>query len=90
MNICFQKLVEYGYIEPNLNVSWQSAPLVVQKSENKFRVIIELRPLNEATISEMWPMPNLEAELADFAGKKFSATIEFSIAYRQIPLNKDS
>lgn len=38
---------------------------------------MDLRPVKAATSSEAWPMPNLGAEIADFAGKKCFTTMDF-------------
>lgn len=51
---------------------------------------IDLGPVSAATIGETRPMPNLEAELADFGGKKCFTWIDFCNPYCQIPLDKDS
>lgn len=78
-------------IQPDPTVSWQSAPHLVPKdSPSMFRITIDLRPLNAATSPEVWPMPNLEAELSDFEGSEHFAFLDFCTVYWQMPLREDS
>lgn len=90
MNTYFQKRAEYGYIEPNPNVTWQNAPNLVPKDKDRYRVTIDLRPLNAAKIGETWPLSILKAERANCTGKMFFATIDYCNTYWILPLNKDS
>lgn len=68
METYFQKLVEYENVEWDKNAPWQAPPHLVLKDKTEYRVAINLKPINAPTINEAWPMPNLEAELANFAG----------------------
>ena len=81
-----------GVAKSNRTASWHSAPLVVSKrgSKAKFRLAIDLRPLNAATVKEAWPMPNLESEIHDFADSRVFATLDFISGYWQLPLHPDS
>lgn len=86
----FQKLAEYKYIEPDRNATWQSAPYLVPKDEDSYRVIIDFRPATAAKIGDTWPVQILKAELADFTGINCFATIDFWNAYWQKPPDEDS
>lgn len=90
MDTYIQKLAVYGYIKPSPIATWQSAPCLIPKGKDRYRVPTGLPPVNTATIGETWLMPNLEAELAEFAGKKCFGTIDFCNAYWQIHLDEDS
>lgn len=65
------------YFHTNPNTSWQAAPLLGVKKTTKIRVIVDLGPVNSAKLSEIWSMPNKEAELAEFASCACFATIDF-------------
>lgn len=60
-------------------------------SKVKFRVAVDLRPVNAATMKEARPthMPHLESELSDFAGSKCFASLDFASGYWQLPLHPD-
>lgn len=87
----FAQLVQFGFVVPDPTVEWQAAPHLVPKpSKSKYRVTIDLRPVNAATKAEVWPMPNIEAELSDFSGSEHFASLDFCAAYWQLPLHPDS
>jgi len=74
-------------VKINTNATWAAAPLLVRKPPpSKFRLTVDLRPVNSATVRTVWPMPHIESELADLAGRKCFATIDFCNAYWQLPL----
>lgn len=60
------------------------------RKSTKYRISIDLRPGNAATFSEVWPMPNIDAELTDFVRCNCFRTIEFCEAYWRIPFHKPS
>ena len=86
------KLVEMNFIVPNPDAAWQAAPILVPKknSKAKYRLAIDPRPVNAATIKQAWPMPHLDSEVHDFANSKCFATIDFCSGYWQLPLEKRS
>lgn len=43
--------------------------------------------MNGATKAKAWPVPNVEAEIIDFAGSKFFASLDFCDAYCQLRLH---
>ena len=92
MDEYIDKLVEMGFLHPNPHADWQAAPLLVPKKDSKtrYRMAIDLRPVNPATLKETWPMPNSDVELLDFAGSSFFATLDFVSGYWQLPIHPDS
>lgn len=51
---------------------------------------IDLRLVSIATVMEAWPTPDLESEMADFAGMTQFAVMDFCNVYWQIPLDPNS
>ena len=86
------RLLEMGFVVNNPNASWQAAPLMVPKpgSRAKYRLAIDLRPVNAATIKEAWPMPHIDSEIYDFAGSTVFAVLDFVSGYWQLPVDRDS
>ena len=86
------KLIDMGFVVMNPRASWQAAPLMVPKpgSKAKFRLAIDLRPVNSATIKEAWPMPHIDSEVYDFAGSKVFAVLDFVSGYWQLPVDPES
>ena len=91
LNKYIDKLVDMGFIIPNANADWQAAPLLVpKKGPAQFRMTIDLRPVNSATIKHAWPMPHLDSEVQDFAGSSCFASLDFCSGYWQLPIHPDS
>eukprot|EP00171_Calliarthron_tuberculosum_P000781 IDg781t1 len=86
------QLVQMGFLIDMPTADWHAAPLIVPKpgSKAKWRMTVDTRPVNAATIQEAWPMPHLEAEINDFKGSTCFASIEFVSGYWQLPLAKES
>lgn len=64
------RLVEIGILRLNKEEKWQCAQLIVPKpdSKAKFRLTIDLRPINALTVRESLSMSNLDSEMVYFAG----------------------
>lgn len=91
LDACFDELVKMGFLKVCPTASWQAAPHLVPKdSKTKYRTTIDLRPVNAATKAEQWPMPIIEAELGDFKGSKYFASLDFCSSYWQYPLDPGS
>lgn len=76
----------------NAEAEWQVAPLLVPKpgSKAKLRLAIDLRPINTATVNQSWPMPHLDSDMHDCAGRNGIANIDFLSRYWQLPVHPDS
>ena len=82
------KLLDMGFIREAKTADWQAAPLLVPKaSRARFRLTLDLRPVNSATIKEAWPMPHVDSEVYDFSGSTCFAVIDFPSGYWQLPLH---
>ena len=92
LNKYVDELVRMGYFIPNPDASWQAAPHIVPKpnSRARYRMTIDTRPINAATVKKAWPMPHLDSEMQDFSGAVFFAVIDFVSGYWQLPLHGDS
>ena len=85
------QLERMGFVEKMPDAAWQAAPLLVPKSGSaKYRMTVDLRPINSVTIKEPWPMPNIDAEVSDFAGCQCFAQLDFVSGYWQLPLHPKS
>ena len=78
-----KELVDLGFCEEMATATWQAAPLLVHKKESrsKYKLAIDLRPVNEATMKDSWPMPHLDWEILDFNGSVCFAVLDFVSAY---------
>ena len=80
------------FVQNMPTAEWQAAPLLVAKPESKerFRMAVDQRPVNAATIKEVWPMPHLDSEVSGFAGSTCFASLEFVSGYWQLPFHPES
>lgn len=78
------QLLNLGFVKKKSSPEWVSAPLIVPKQPPAmYRLTVDYRPVNSATVQTFWPMPNIEAELAYARGAKAFASIDFSSGYWQ-------
>lgn len=64
---------------------WVSAPLLVPKPPpDRYRMTIDLRPINLQTQKDTRPMPNMETMLLDVAGDHFFTNADLKHAYYQV------
>lgn len=82
------KFVSLTSIKPGPQTSWQAARhLVPIDSKAKFRIPVDLHPVNDANIAEQWPMPMIEADLSNFKESECFASLDFYSGYCQCPLD---
>ena len=79
----------FGTIKTRANKHGSEAPVPVTKPPS-YRMTVDHRPPNAATIPVSWPMPNIEAESADFVGSRHYAVLDFVSGYYQLPLAAES
>lgn len=86
-----ETLQDLDFVVEVTTATWQAAPLLVpKKGAAKFRLTVDLRPVNSATIKEDWPMPHVDSEVLDFANSTCFAVVDFASGYWQLPLHPDS
>lgn len=86
-----RQLLTLGFVKKTTAPAWVAAPLIVPKHPPaNYRLTVDYRPVNSATIQTFWPMPNIEAELNDARGAKAFASIDFCSGYWQAPLHTES
>lgn len=86
-----RQLLNLGFVKNVTSPEWVSAPLIVPKRPlAMYRLTIDYRPINNATIPTFWPMPNIDAELSDARVATAFAGIDFCSGYWQAPLHPDS
>ena len=85
------ELLRLGLIRRNNTSQWACAPLLVPKDgPEQFRLTIDLRPVNRQTVPSSWPMPQIDAALAQLANDKCFANIDLCHGYWQMPLAQES
>jgi hypothetical protein len=70
---------------------WNAPLLVVPKKADasgkpKLRVVVDFRRLNDLTIGDSFPLPNITDILDQLGNAKYFTTLDFASGYHQIPM----
>lgn len=84
------RLLELDVIEKCSTSSWSNPVVAVKKPNGKIRVCLDARKLNEATIKDAYPQPQINRILSRLVGTKYLSSIDFSDAFLQVPLEESS
>jgi transposase InsO family protein len=83
------RLLGLGIVEES-NSDWSNPLVVVEKANKSTRLCIDARKLNEVTIKDEYPLPNINRILAQLRTSKFLSSIDLKDAFFQIPLSEES
>lgn len=87
------KLLYDGIIVPSKS-AWNFPLLVIPKKgdasgQKKYRIVIDFRRLNDVTVGDSFPLPNIN-EILDQLGKaQYFTTLDLASGFWQIPLKKE-
>ena len=81
------KLLNLGFIQPSKS-PYSSPCLLVKKSDNTYRLVVDYRELNSVTIFDAEPPCSIEEELYKFHDSKIFTELDITKAYWQIKLTK--
>ena len=96
-----ETMLKSGVIEPLTTPSNFNSPIfLVSKKSPKpesgdtptpgsFRVVVDLRSVNEQTMDDCYELPNINHVLDRIGGNKFFSTFDFSSSFHQIPYAKE-
>jgi len=84
------KMLDDGIIRPSMS-QWNAPLLVVPKKTDasgkpKLRVVIDFRKLNDLTIGDSFPIPNITDILDQLGNAKYFTTLDLASGYHQIPM----
>jgi hypothetical protein len=87
------KLLAEGIIEKSSS-PWNSPLLVVPKKadasgERKWRIVVDFRKLNEQTIGNAYPLPDITEILDQLGQSKYFSCIDMVMGYHQIELSPE-
>ncbi|KAH7462617.1 Retrovirus-related Pol polyprotein from transposon 297 [Phytophthora ramorum] len=86
-----EELVRHGLVKKNHRSRWASAPRIVAKRKpGEYRMTVDTRAVNALTEPMPWPMPDIEADLAQVEDSEAYFTIDWWRGYWQLPLDEDS
>lgn len=83
------RLLSIGAIYP-CSSPWNNPIIAVRKPTGKIRLCIDARKLNNVTVKDAYPTPQLLRILSQLTDTKFLSSIDFSDAYHQVELSPES
>lgn len=88
-----KKLIEEGVLEESQS-PWNSPMLVVPKKLDasgvqKWRLVIDYRKLNEKTIGDAYPLPDISEILDQLGNSKYFSCVDMIQGYHQIEMNPE-
>lgn len=90
INVEIDRLLALDVIESCEPGAWSSPVVVVRKSSGKVRICLDARRLNDVTVKDAYPQPQINRILGRLAGTKVLSSIDFSDAFLQVPLDPSS
>jgi len=79
-----QKILNVNLIYPIADSQWVSPLVIMPKKNDKWRVCIDYRELNKATLKDHFPLPFIDQVLDTLAGKKYFSFLDGFSGYNQI------
>ena len=84
-----ETMLQEGVIEPSSS-AWSSPVVVVRKKDGKPRFCIDFRRVNDVTVKDAYPLPQVTATLDKLRGARYLTTLDLKSGYWQVPLSPDS
>lgn len=88
MNAEIDKKLADGVIEPAQS-EWSSPIVMVRKSDGKYRMCQDYRRLNEVTVKDVYPIPQIDSILSKLRNAKYITKLDLSQAFHQIVITEE-
>ena len=80
-------MVENGIVVHS-NSPYNSNPLLVTRKDDKQRFVIDFRELNKTTVSDSYPLPNVEELIDQTFGCRYFTQLDLASGYWAVPISE--
>ena len=80
------KLLDIGFIRESFYPSWLANPVLVKKSNGKWRTCVDFIDLNKACPKDSFPLPRIDQLVDATSGHELLSFIDAYSGYNQIPM----
>src|SRR5438552_3529135 len=88
MKIQLQELLDKGFIRPSSS-SWGCPAMFVDKKDQSKRLVVDYRPLNEVTVKNKYPLPDINILFDQLSGARVFSKIDLRYGYHQIRVREE-
>ena len=71
------------------NSPWVSNVILVKKKDGSTRFVVDYRSLNDLTVKDSYPMPNIRDIVDKIQGAKFFLKMDMASAYWAVPIREE-
>ena len=82
------KMLAKDVIEPS-DSPWASPIVLVKKKDGSVRFCIDYRKLNDVTVKDAYPLPNIEDNIDALKGAKWFSTLDLASGYWQVAMDEN-
>src|SRR6266498_4582248 len=88
MKVQLQELLDKGFIHPSSS-SWECPAMFVDKKDQIKRLVVDYRPLNEVTVKNKYPLPDINILFDQLASAKVFSKIDLRSGYHHIRVREE-
>jgi hypothetical protein len=83
-----KKLLDLGPIRPSVS-PWGAPVIFVRKKDGSWRLCIDYRQLNKATVKNQYPLPRIDDLFDQMKGATVFSKIDLQSRYHQLRIKED-
>ena len=83
-----KELLDLGLIRPSVS-PWSAPAIFIRKKDGSWRLCIDYRELNKATIKNQYPLPRIDDLFDQMKGAMVFSKIDLRSGYHQLRIKED-